>query len=326
MIKSIGVATSEKTNIYLLAGFLGSGKTTLLNRILSWETDLSDTVVLVNEFGKIGIDGAIIRSKSGGRDVIELTSGCICCTLTDELIDSLVDIWKRFRPKKILLEATGVAEPESIIEIIRSKPLRDLMRIEKTITVLGIRYWIGREAYGPFFMSQVEQADLIMLNKIDTVPKDRLQEAVSDLQAAVPNCTIVPTLHCAVDPEIIWNRSSNIRLGNFYASLPSSAIDLTTDKGKASDKDKITYSTFDFVSERPIDEASFDGFLKNLPWQLFRIKGPVKFQNQVKLLNYVSGQIDWQEWKEPDHTRLALIGWDINTDEIRRKLEECVAE
>lgn len=325
MPRSKETAFSDKTNIYLLAGFLGSGKTTLLNRILSWETDLSDTVVLVNEFGKIGIDGSIIRSKSGGRDVIELSSGCICCTLTDELIDSLVDIRKTFNPKRILMEATGVAEPESIIEIIRSEPLRDLMRIEKTITVLGIRYWLGRESYGPFFMNQVEQADLILLNKIDTVPKDRLQGAVSDLRAAVPNCAVIPTLHCAVDPEIIWNRPSNIRLGNFYASLPSSAIDLTTDKSKASNKEKITYDTFDFVSERPIDEACFNGFLKSLPWQLFRIKGPVKFQNQVNLLNYVSGQIDWQEWKEPDHTRLAFIGWDINTDQIRKELEECVA-
>ena len=324
MAKSIETVTSEKTNIYLLAGFLGSGKTTLLNRILSWETDLSDTVVLVNEFGKIGIDGSIIRSKSSGRDVIELTSGCICCTLTDELIDTLVDIRKRFRPKKILLEATGVAEPESIIEIIRSETLRDLMRVEKTITVLGIRYWLGRESYGPFFMSQVEQADLILLNKIDTVPKDRLQEAVNDLQAVVPKCTILPTLHCAVDPEIIWNRSSALRLGNFYTSLPTSAIGPAVDKDGPSNKDRITYDTFDFVSERPLDEAHFHAFLKSLPWQLFRIKGPVRFHDRISLLNYVSGQIDWQEWEEPDDTRLAFIGWDIDMKVIRRKLEECV--
>ncbi len=324
MAKSVDAVTSDKTNIYLLAGFLGSGKTTLLNRILSWETDLSDTVVLVNEFGKIGIDGSIIRSKSSGRDVIELTSGCICCTLTDELIDTLVDIRERFRPRRILLEATGVAEPKSIIEIIGSDLLRERMRIEKTITVLGIRYWLGRESYGPFFMSQVEQADLILLNKIDTVPKERLQEAVNDLQAIVPKCTILPTLHCAVDPEIIWNRSSALRLGNFYTSLPTSAIGPAVDKDGPSNKDRITYDTFDFVSERPLDEAHFHAFLKSLPWQLFRIKGPVRFHDRISLLNYVSGQIDWQEWEEPDDTRLAFIGWDIDMKVIRRKLEECV--
>ena len=70
----------QKTAVIILAGFLGSGKTTLLKQILSWETDLSGTVVVVNEFGDVGIDGALL--KDAGSDVVELTSGCICCTLT----------------------------------------------------------------------------------------------------------------------------------------------------------------------------------------------------------------------------------------------------
>jgi G3E family GTPase len=323
MAKPLDVVTSEKTNIFLLAGFLGSGKTTLLNRILSWETDLSDTVVLVNEFGKIGIDGSIIRSKSSGRDVIELTSGCICCTLTDELIDTLVDIWERFRPRRILLEATGVAEPKSITEIIGSDLLRERMRIEKIITVLGIRYWLGRETFGPFFMNQVEQANLILLNKIDTVSRDRLQEAVADLRAKVPGCPVLPTLHCEVDPEVFWNRHTTLRLGNFYTSLPASAAGPDNDGSR--NQDRITYDTFDFVSERPLDEALFDGFLKSLPWQLFRIKGPVRFHGRTALLNYTAGQTDWQKWEAPEPTRLAFIGWDIDTEELRRKLEACAA-
>ena len=325
MVKPIEAVIPEKTNIFLLAGFLGSGKTTLLNRILSWETDLSDTVVLVNEFGKIGIDGAIIRSKSSGRDVIELTSGCICCTLTDELVDTLVDIRERYRPRRILLEATGVAEPNSIVEIIESDPLREHMRIKKIVTVLGIRYWLGRETFGPFFMSQVEQADLILLNKIDTVSKDRLQKAVTDLQAEVPGCPVLPTLQCEVDPEVFWKRQTTTqRLGNFYTSLPVSA--LGSDNDGADNPEKITYDTFEFVSKQPLDATLFNDFLKSLPWQLFRIKGPVRFHDRIALLNYVAGRTDWQKWEAPDTTRLAFIGWDINAEELRRKLEECVIE
>ena len=84
-----------KADLLLLAGFLGAGKTTLLKRILSWEADLSETVVLVNEFGDIGINGALL--KDSGSDVIELTSGCICCTLSADLHQSLTRIWNRFR-------------------------------------------------------------------------------------------------------------------------------------------------------------------------------------------------------------------------------------
>jgi G3E family GTPase len=72
--------TSQKAAIFLLSGFLGAGKTTLLKRILSWETNLSDTILLVNEFGDVGIDGGLL--KNSGSDVVELNSGCICCTMT----------------------------------------------------------------------------------------------------------------------------------------------------------------------------------------------------------------------------------------------------
>ncbi len=305
----------EKTKIFLLAGFLGSGKTTLLNRVLSWADDLSDTVVVVNEFGKIGVDGAIIKrkSKDNGLDVVELTSGCICCTLTDELVDTLIDIWERYRPRRILMEATGVAEPESITDVIASEHLRDRMAIEKRITVMGIKYWLGRESFGPFIMNQVEQADLILLNKIDTVGRDQVQQAVEDLKAHSPGARVIPTLFAEVDPEVFWYRPTAQRLTNFYTALPSSALSPETGK---TDKSPIAYETFDFVSETPMDKSRFEAFLKSLPWQLFRIKGPVRFGDRTELLNYVSGQIDWQEWENSDHTRLAFIGFDIDKNKI----------
>ena len=88
--------THHQTDVLLLSGFLGAGKTTLLKRILNWESDLSDTVVLVNEFGEVGIDGALL--EGAGSDVVELTSGCICCTLSNDLKQSLIRIQKEFTP------------------------------------------------------------------------------------------------------------------------------------------------------------------------------------------------------------------------------------
>lgn len=69
----------RKSEVTIIAGFLGAGKTTLLKKILSWESDLSETVVIVNEFGDVGIDGSLL--KNAGSDMVELTGGCICCTM-----------------------------------------------------------------------------------------------------------------------------------------------------------------------------------------------------------------------------------------------------
>ena len=122
---------AEKSRIILLAGFLGAGKTTLLKRILSWETDLSDTVVLVNEFGDVGIDGALL--KDSGSDVVELTSGCICCTLSNDLRRSLLNIWERFRPRKIFIESSGVADPTAIESVLREPKMSPKMETDRIV-------------------------------------------------------------------------------------------------------------------------------------------------------------------------------------------------
>ena len=87
------IIQENRAAVILISGFLGSGKTTLLKRILAWEDDLSGTVVLVNEFGEVGIDGSLLTES--GSDVVELTSGCICCSLVADLRQSLLDIMQR---------------------------------------------------------------------------------------------------------------------------------------------------------------------------------------------------------------------------------------
>ena len=106
----------EKTKVIVLAGFLGAGKTTLLQRVLSWETDLSDTAVIVNEFGAVGIDGSLLADAC--PDIVELTSGCICCSLQVDLNLTLKKIQEQFSPMRIIIEATGVADPRAIVDVL----------------------------------------------------------------------------------------------------------------------------------------------------------------------------------------------------------------
>jgi G3E family GTPase len=156
----------------LIAGFLGAGKTTLLRNILKWPGDLTKTAVLVNEFGQIGIDGELLQGFNS--PVFELTNGCICCTLQGELLRTLEEILDKFQPRRLFIEATGVADPLDILKFIGTSTIKRQMTAPKVVTVLDGDMWEGREYFGPLFYNQIKAADLLLLNKIDLLPSVRL--------------------------------------------------------------------------------------------------------------------------------------------------------
>jgi G3E family GTPase len=327
-------------SILLLSGFLGAGKTTLLKRIIAWEADLADTVVLVNEFGDIGVDGSLL--KDSGSDIVELTSGCICCTLSADLKRSLMNIWERFKPRRIFIESSGLADPKSLTSILNQTELLRRMNLQKIITVLDADFWDAREAFGPLFYNQLEMAHLILLNKIDLLAKSKIPLMLKEIHEVIPDAQVIPTIHCAVDPETLWvdpkSRTFDIKPIQFY--LPSSTeansnklnnndaeFDHDAPGGKKHHNgfvDTANYVTFSYQNLEIIDETRFKQFLKHLPWEMFRIKGPVRFADRVVMLNYVGGKGEWSPWDGELKTQLAFIGWDVDGNQILSQLKRCV--
>ena len=335
----------EKARILLLAGFLGSGKTTLLKRILSWETDLSNSVVLVNEFGDVGIDGALL--KDSGSDVVELTSGCICCTLSADLKLSLEDIWKRFKPKRIFIESSGVADPASIISVLQEPLLMKTMQLGKVITVLDAELWEAREVFGPLFFSQMKMADLILLNKIDIEEKEKIPQYLNELHDVFPHTQVVPTIRCNIDPETLWTDTDAKKKYEIKPTHLFKEILLEGEVSHGSDghhhadhnhgdhnhwdhgehvNDAGNFVTFSFRDSRVFDEPRFKAFVDALPWELFRMKGPVRFQEHMTLVNFVGGRSEWLPWEGDPETQLAFIGWDVDGADILKELKECIDE
>ena len=324
----------ETAGIILLSGFLGAGKTTLLKRILSWETDLSDTVVLVNEFGDIGVDGALL--KDSGSDVIELTSGCICCTLSADLHQSLTRIWTQFKPRHILVEASGVADPKSITTVLQDPAIGQHMRLKKIITVLDAEIWGAREVFGQLFYNQLEMAHLILLNKIDLMAAEKIPQFLEEIHDVIPDCQVVPTIHCEIDPETLWAQTKPKMTGlkpiEFFQ--PAELIDKSDSHDSHSDSHEhdshpaksVNFVMFSFRDSGIFDEARFKTFIRNLPWELFRVKGTVRFADRLEMLNFVGGKSEWFPWEGEAETRLAFIGWEINEEETIKDLKRCLVE
>lgn len=322
----------EKASVILLSGFLGAGKTTLLKLILSWETDLSNTVVLVNEFGDIGIDGSLL--KDSGSDVIELTSGCICCTLNADLRKSLQSIWHRFRPRRIFIESSGVADPKSIEPAISESELNQFMTLSKIITVLEADVWEARQAFGPLFYNQLEMAQLILLNKIDLLDNEKIPKLLEEIHDVIPDCQVIPTIHCRVDPETLWteSRPESFAVKPIAFYHPAALNEHVHENHRHGDHKQCeptegaNYVTFSFRGTQFVDENRFKKFIDALPWEMFRIKGPVRFKDRLTMLNFVGGKAEWSPWEGDAETRLAFIGWRVNREDILGRLKDCIID
>lgn len=159
--------------VSVLTGFLGAGKTTLLNRLLK-DPELTDTAVIINEFGDVAIDHLLVEKASDG--VIELSDGCLCCTVRGELVDTLADLVDRLqtgrieRLARVVIETTGLADPVPVLQSIMGHPaLLHAFRLDGVITVVDAVNGSATLDAHVEAVKQVAVADRIVLTKADLV-------------------------------------------------------------------------------------------------------------------------------------------------------------
>ena len=319
----------EKVKTFVIAGFLGAGKTTLLKNILSWETNLSDTVVIVNEFGDVGIDGSLLKGARSG--IVELAGGCICCTMQADLKRTLQNILNAYNPQRILIEATGVADPKAITETIQNTEFRHRMEIDKVITVLEADFWKERQDMGAFFLNQLREADLILLNKIDTVEEREIHQVLREVHETIPRSRVIPTVRCRLDPGSLWlekySNESELKAREFFPASNPPFMHNHENQRPHNDHgpEKLGYVAFSFEESEPLDEDCFWQFAQQLPWELFRMKGWVRFPDRTLIINYAGGRSEWGEWDGEAGTRLAFVGLRVDTGGTIERLKNCIA-
>ncbi len=176
--------------LLLIAGFLGSGKTTLLLGLvkrLTGEDDL-DIVILENEVGEVGIDGTYLEKQ--GLQVRELYSGCVCCQLAGDLVVTLREIKEVFDPDCVILEASGLARVESILDTL-DKYYRELDGI-LVISIADLeRFELYLEEPIPFVINQLKHAGLVVLNKTDSGGDELIEDLGGRLAEINPRADVV---------------------------------------------------------------------------------------------------------------------------------------
>ena len=176
--------------INLLFGFLGSGKTTLVRRILGERGGERPMAVIVNEFGDVGVDGEVIAGNN--VNLVELTSGCLCCTLRGSLMSAVEELREKAAVEQIVVEATGVASPGDMLEDLTDSTIAHELDVGPLVTVVDApKFTRLQEMLGEFYEDQVENADVLVLNKIDLATQDELNEARAAVREINPDAMLL---------------------------------------------------------------------------------------------------------------------------------------
>jgi G3E family GTPase len=205
----------------IVCGLLGSGKTTFIKNFAQGAT--GKTVVLVNDFGKAGIDGEIF--SAGGIESVELPSGCVCCTLKFDLITTIQRIMKQFSPEHLLIEPSGVASPSGVLEALVSAGIGRAMVIG-IVDAVEFTELYESGMYGSFFQDQIENSDLIMVNKTDLADEVAIAAAERLIATINPRAMLFRTINAVIDihlPEAPLHRDIRRSACHFHfetISLP----------------------------------------------------------------------------------------------------------
>ena len=222
----------KQIKVLLLTGYLGSGKTTLLNRILSNRRGIRFAVI-VNDIGEVNIDatliqkGGIVGQDDNSNDLVALSNGCICCTLKMDLVQQITDLANSGQFDYIVIEASGICEPEPIARTICAIPQLDprqaahgiMPRLDCIVTVVDAlrmasefesgarltRQGIGDEDIENLVIQQIEFCNIILLNKISEVTAEQADHIRQIIRAIQPKARIIDTDYADVDLDCIIN-------------------------------------------------------------------------------------------------------------------------
>ncbi|WP_026186653.1 GTP-binding protein [Ensifer sp. BR816] len=181
--------------VSILTGFLGAGKTTLLNRLLK-DPALADTAVIINEFGDVSIDHLLVEASSDG--VIELSDGCLCCTVRGELVDTLADLMDRMQTgrikplQRVVIETTGLADPAPVLQSVLGNPvIAQNFRLDGVVTVVDAVNGAQTIASHVEALKQVAVADRLVISKMGLAGKEQLEALCDILKDLNPRAPIM---------------------------------------------------------------------------------------------------------------------------------------
>ena len=307
----------------VLTGFLGAGKTTLLNHLLQ-ERAGEQIAVIVNEFGEIGIDGQLVHATD--ETVIELSNGCICCTVRGDLIGAVARLLES-RPNidRFIIETTGLADPAPVIQsFMLDDVLRENLILDALVTVVDAEY-IALQLEHDEAREQIAFADVIVLNK-----SDRAREALEAIETRLRRLNPLAPIHAVRAAEIPSGLVLDVGafdVRNVLRIDPALLEDVTHEHAADITSVALREAT-------PLDGAVLNGWLNQLVQErgrdLLRMKGIVHLTDEPRRFVFHGVHMTFDGapgpvWRsgEPRQSEIVIIGRNLDPDALREGLDSC---
>ncbi len=318
---SVETTGDARIPLTLLTGFLGAGKTTLINRLLTAE-DGEGMAVLVNDFGEINIDSDLIVGVEA--ETVSLANGCVCCSIQGELLTALERLAQASpRPRKVLLEASGVADPGAIAATLTNDRLARDFSLDGVICVADGERFLNPDQLG-LKIRQALFSDLILLNKRSVAGAERLDGIRDRLANYIDRPRLLECDHCDVPLEVILShfpeeRFAEGRQGNLVRLMPA----------PVGHDHESEFARRHWQVEGAISLERLRQLMEEWPTEIYRAKGILADEADPRrwILQRVgerSELLPGEPWQGPPVSRLVMIGRRkaLDAPELVRAMDE----
>lgn len=309
--------------VEIFSGFLGAGKTQLIKKLIEEGYYKEKIAIIENEFGEVSIDGAVLKRTN--TLVKEINSGCICCQVTGDFKESILDVVENCNVDRLLVEPTGVAKLSDIKKVFAEKELKGIAEVEKAITVVDAeKFDLYLNNFKSFFINQIKNADIIILSRTQNISNEevrRLQAEINKLNSKAiimgrqwdntKSEELIPKIFLSKDKgnvkEKVNFRKSNINYGNI----------------KKEKSEENLFESFALKIDRDVSREellSKFNFIKNSFefGEIIRAKGIVNTKNGKEQFDYTLSEINMKKIAYRGETVISFIGTNLNKDKIKK--------
>ncbi len=331
----------SRTPVSIITGFLGSGKTTLLNHVLA-DPRMAGAAVIINEFGEIGLDHLLVTTPA--ENMVLLRSGCLCCTVRGDLIETLADLWKKRRDHiipafdRVLIETTGLADPVPVLRTLATD--EDISPLFRPDTVLSLVDGVNGQAQldtHPESVKQAAVADVLLVSKSDLGDVGALQQLKIRLARINPGAQLMQAVKGDIDSAVlfggaIWDPAT--KGADVERWLREDAYAANPEHAHAHHHPDVNrhdahIRAFSLRHKNPISGSGLTAWLNMLAGlrgvNLLRVKGLVNVEGRPVVVQAVQSvlhePVELDCWPDDDHTsRIVFITRDMPREEVERTL------